>query len=117
MSFDFLSLLPTVESLASRGRRLHDTPLQRQSKVYAPDVVIKTEIEDASQRLLVNFVDDGYLSLVHGECHEMRLWLSNIGSESIGEIWLVEGPEDILWIEKPNPLSSGCNAQCFPVHG
>lgn len=68
--------------------------------------MIQTEIEDASQRLLVNFVDDGQLVLAHGECHEMRLWLSNVGTKSIGEMWLVEGPEDELWIEKPNAPSS-----------
>lgn len=74
--------------------------------MYAPDVMIKTEIEDASQRLLVNFVDDGQLVLAQGECHEMRLWLSNAGTENIGEIWLVDGADDEMWVVKPDLPSS-----------
>ncbi|KAI0036617.1 ER-golgi trafficking TRAPP I complex 85 kDa subunit-domain-containing protein [Vararia minispora EC-137] len=92
--YEFLSLLPTREPVSTRGRRLHDTAIQRQTKVYAPDVFLKVEVEGAEQRLAVTFVDDGRLVLSHGECKELRLWLSNAGTESIDEVWLVSGPEE-----------------------
>jgi hypothetical protein len=38
VSYVFLSLLPAKEPLVSRGRRLQDTPHQRQNKVYSPDI-------------------------------------------------------------------------------
>ncbi|KAI0051657.1 hypothetical protein FA95DRAFT_1484733 [Auriscalpium vulgare] len=98
-SYSFLNLLPSSESLAVRGRRLQDTPIQRQSKVYAPDVYIKALVEDASQRLSVDFVDDGRLVLEHGECMHMRLWVSNIGTEAINDIWIVAGPDDEYCID------------------
>lgn len=28
----------------------------------------------------------------------MRLWLTNAGSRSIGEVWMVAGAEDEIWI-------------------
>ncbi len=88
-SYEFLALLHTNEALATRGRRLQETPLQRQSKMYAPDVAIKVQVEDARQRLAVNFVDDDRLMLAHGECRVMHLWLSNLGTGPIDEVWLV----------------------------
>ena len=100
VSYSFLSLLPAKESLVTRGRRLQDTPLQRQNKVYAPDVVVKVEIEDATQRLSAEFFDDNRLILYHGERKQMRIWLSNVGTQSIGEIWLVGGQEDEFWVEE-----------------
>ncbi|KAI0321379.1 ER-golgi trafficking TRAPP I complex 85 kDa subunit-domain-containing protein [Amylostereum chailletii] len=105
VTYDFLALLRVSEPLWIRGRRLQDTPSQRQSKVYAPGVFTKVEVEDAGQRLGVSFVEDGRLVIEHGECRRMRLWLSNNGSESIDEIWLVAGSDDELWIddEKEGP--------------
>ena len=100
-SYEFLSLLPVTESLGTRGRRLQETPLQRQSKMYAPDVHIKVEVEDARQKLSANFVEDGRLVLAEGECKRVRLWLSNTGSETIGEMWLIAGAEDEFWIDAP----------------
>ena len=107
VTYDFLSLLPATESLASRGRRLQETPLQRQSKLYAQDIFIKAEIEAASQRLSVNFVDDGHLVLAHGECKKMRLWLSNQGISVIDDIWLVAGPEDEYSVDESGQPCTG----------
>ncbi|KAH8982598.1 ER-golgi trafficking TRAPP I complex 85 kDa subunit-domain-containing protein [Lactarius akahatsu] len=100
VSYSFLSLLPAKESLVIRGRRLQDTPFQRQNKVYAPDVVVKVEVEDATQRLSAQFFDDNRLVLYHGERKQMRIWLSNVGTQAIGDIWLVGGREDEFWVEE-----------------
>ncbi|KAI9460993.1 ER-golgi trafficking TRAPP I complex 85 kDa subunit-domain-containing protein [Lactarius psammicola] len=100
VSYSFLSLLPAKESLVMRGRRLQDTPFQRQNKVYAPDVVVKVEVEDATQRLSAEFFDDNRLVLYHGERKQMRIWLSNVGTQAIGDIWLIGGHEDEFWVEE-----------------
>ncbi|KAG0696032.1 ER-golgi trafficking TRAPP I complex 85 kDa subunit-domain-containing protein [Suillus ampliporus] len=104
VAYDFLGLLPTVESLARRGRRLQETAQQRQTVTYAPDVFLKLDVEEASQELAVAFVDDGPLVLAEGECKRMKLWMSNAGSRDIGEVWVIPGPEDQIWIE---PLDGG----------
>ena len=72
--------------------------------MYAPDVYLKLDVEEASQELAVAFVDGGELVLAEGECKQMKLWMSNIGSVDIGEIWIVASPEDQIWIE---PLDGG----------
>jgi trafficking protein particle complex subunit 8 len=107
VSYSFLSLLPVRESLVSRGGRLQDTLHQRQNKVYAPDVVVQIEVEDAAQRLSVEFSDDSRLVLYHGECRQMRIWFSNIGTREIGDIWLVSGQEDELWVEEAGDKLAG----------
>ncbi len=101
VSYMFLSLFPAMEPLVSRGRRLQDTPHQRQNKVYAPDNTIQVEVEDTIQRLSAQFLDDGRLVLYHGECREMRIWLSNTGTQTISEIWLVGGEDDEFWVDQP----------------
>ncbi|KAF5375128.1 hypothetical protein D9758_000414 [Tetrapyrgos nigripes] len=97
-AYDFLSLLPSSELLSYRGRRLHDTPAQRQKRTYAPDVLMKVEVAEAKHKLLANFVDDRRLSISQGEDRQVRLWLSNTGEASIGEAWIIIGPEDDIWI-------------------
>lgn len=97
-TYDFLSLLPSSESLTSRGRRLHDTAAQRQKATYAPDVLIKVEVAEATHKLLVNFIDDQRLVLAQGENKPMRLWFSNMGTNPVREVWMVAGPEDEIWI-------------------
>jgi hypothetical protein len=94
VSYVFLSLLPAKEPLVSRGRRLQDTPHQRQNKVYSPDIAVEVEVEEATQRLSAQFSDDSRLVLYHGECRQMRIWLSNIGTREIGDIWLLGGEDD-----------------------
>ena len=115
VSYMFLSLLPARESLSSRGRRLQDTPHQRQNKVYAPDNVVKVEVEDATQRLSAEFFDDSHLVLYHGECRQMRIWLSNIGTQAIGDIWMVSGEDDEFWVDESGDQDSD-TAQMAPLH-
>ncbi|TFK56961.1 hypothetical protein OE88DRAFT_1715773 [Heliocybe sulcata] len=104
--YKFLSLLPATDSIAKRGRRLQETALQRQSKTYAPDVFVQADVEDASQRLRVNFVDDGGLVMAQGECKRMKLWFSNSGTKPIRELWMVAGDEDELWVETADAAES-----------
>lgn len=104
--YKFLSLLPVTDSLACRGRRLHETALQRQSKTYAPNAFVTVDVEDADQRLQGNFVEDGRLEMAHGECKRMKLWFSNAGTRPIGELWMISGDEDELWVETPNDAGS-----------
>jgi trafficking protein particle complex subunit 8 len=99
LSYSFLSLLPTTESLAVRGRRLQETALQRQSVMYAPDIFIQTDVEETSHKLAVSFVDDDRLVLGQGECRSMTLWLTNAGTRSAGEIWMVAGDDDEVWVD------------------
>jgi hypothetical protein len=113
VSYSFLSLLPAKESLVMRGRRLQDTPSQRQNKVYAPDVVVKVEVEDAAQRLSAEFFDDNRLVLYHGERKQMRIWLSNVGTQAIGDIWLVSGLEDEFWVEESGDQGAGAHQSPF----
>jgi trafficking protein particle complex subunit 8 len=103
-----MSLLPITEKLNIRGRRLHATPEQRQGKVYAPDVPISVEIEDAALRLSVSFVDDGPLALFEGETKSMQLWLSNEGTKEIAEIFLVAGQDDEIFLVNQTSSSSEC---------
>ncbi|KAH9064332.1 ER-golgi trafficking TRAPP I complex 85 kDa subunit-domain-containing protein [Lactarius vividus] len=110
VSYSFLSLLPAKESLVTRGRRLQDTPFQRQNKVYAPDVVVEVEVEDATQRLSAQFFDDNRLVLYHGERKEMRIWLSNVGTQAVGDIWLVGGREDEFWVEESGDQAAEVSA-------
>src|ERR1700733_6301530 len=97
-TYDFLSLLPSTESLSSRGRRLHDTLSQRQRPTYSPDVVANVVVEEAGHKLLANFVDDDRLVLAQGETKTMSLWFSNTGMRPVNELWLVCRPEDEIYI-------------------
>ncbi|KAI0830719.1 ER-golgi trafficking TRAPP I complex 85 kDa subunit-domain-containing protein [Trametes gibbosa] len=100
--YEFFSLLPAVESLAVRGRRLNDTPIQRQDKVYAPDVLMTVEVEEAEQRLHAHFVDDSHLNLAQGEYKHQRVWLTNSGTRPIRDIWVIGGEQDELWFDACN---------------
>lgn len=90
-----------------RGRRLHDTPAQRASKVYAPDVLIQVEVEEAGQRLHANLVDDRHPVLAQGEYKTLKLWLTNSGTRKIGELWLVYGEDDAVWLDVDEPATAG----------
>jgi len=94
LEYDFLSLLPTQESLVRRGRRLQETLQQRLSAMYAPDILLKVEIEDSNLELDVSFEMDEPLIVLEGEYKRMRAWMSNTGSRAIGEVWVLPGPED-----------------------
>ena len=107
ISYEFLGLLPVTETLAVRGHRLQETAAQRQGKVYAPDVFLSVEVETGERRLEVGF--DNYLPLIaaHGERVHLSVQLVNIGTKDIGEVWLVHGPSDILWLSDKSELASG----------
>jgi hypothetical protein len=96
--YDFLSLLSTKESLACRGRRLHDTPLQRQSRAYAPDSFMSVEVLPSDHRLTVNFINNEHVRLLQGENRSLQILLLNSGSNPIGEIWMIAGAEDDVWV-------------------
>ncbi|KAH8102427.1 ER-golgi trafficking TRAPP I complex 85 kDa subunit-domain-containing protein [Cristinia sonorae] len=96
--YHFLDLLPAEESLATRGRRLYDTPHQRQNKVYAPDILLRVDVEDALHRLQAGFVDNRHLLLAEGECRQMTVRVLNSGKHPIAELWMVSGSDDELWI-------------------
>ncbi|KAG6832288.1 hypothetical protein H0H92_003521 [Tricholoma furcatifolium] len=116
VNYDFLSLLPSTESLASRGRRLHDTVAQRQKPTYAPDINIKINVEDIDPKLLVDVVDEEHLILAQGERKELKLWLTNMGSKPIKEIWFVVGPEDELWIRQTEEADNSDAAFAEVIH-
>ena len=96
--YDFLGLLSVTESLASRGRKLHDTPLQRQQPTYAPDVIMRVEVVASYHKLVASYIEDGQLVLIQGENKPMRLFLTNAGSRPISEVWMVAGAEDEIWV-------------------
>ncbi|KAI8981263.1 ER-golgi trafficking TRAPP I complex 85 kDa subunit-domain-containing protein [Trametes punicea] len=97
--YDFFSLHPVKESLAVRGRRLNDTPVQRHGKVYAPDVLLQVQVEEAGQRLHAHFVDDRHLVLAQGEYKHQKVWLTNSGTRPISELWVLAGEEDEIWVD------------------
>lgn len=110
--YDFLGLLSTSESLKCRGRRLHDTPLQRQHPTYTSDVVMQVEVVPSDYRLLVTCIDDGDLVLFQGQNKSIRFWLTNTGSQPIGEVWVVPGKDDEIWfgdVGKSHECEYRCN--------
>lgn len=98
VAYNFLSLLPSTETLACRGRRLQNTAAQRQRPTYEPDVLPKVDVVEATHKLLVGFVEDQRLVLGEGETKSMRLWFVNRGTKAISEIWMVAGPADEIWV-------------------
>ncbi|KAF8309874.1 ER-golgi trafficking TRAPP I complex 85 kDa subunit-domain-containing protein, partial [Cantharellus anzutake] len=55
--YSFLSLLRTCESLAVRGKRLNDTPAQRQGNVRAPDAFVVANVRHPVAKLEPRFDD------------------------------------------------------------
>jgi trafficking protein particle complex subunit 8 len=96
--YDFLGLLSVTEPLASRGRRLHDTPLQRQQPTYAPDIIMRVEVVASHHKLVASYIEDEQLVLIQGENKLMRLLLTNAGCRPISEVWMVAGAEDEIWV-------------------
>ncbi|KAG5647603.1 hypothetical protein DXG03_008956 [Asterophora parasitica] len=117
--YDFLSLLPATESLASRGRRLHDTPAQRQQPTYAPNTDLKAEVEEVNHRLVAEFLDDERLILAQGERKQLKLWFSNTGARPIKEVWIVAGIEDAIWLgsdDETNGESASKTTEIIKTH-
>jgi trafficking protein particle complex subunit 8 len=107
VKFDFLSLLSVTESLAVRGRRLHDTPHQRQNKVYAPDILIKLDVEDSGYRLQSGFLDHRHLSLYQGECRQVDVRIHNSGRRAVSELWMVSEPRSEVWLSEAEAIEPG----------
>ena len=101
LTYRFLASIPCSERLSTRGRRLNETAVQRQNTTYAPDVFVEIETEERRQRLDVSFVEDKQVALIQGERRRLELWVNNAGVEDVNEVWMVSGPENAVWIEKP----------------
>ena len=102
VTYDFLSLLPSSESLSYRGRRLHTAT----KPTYAPDVVLKVAVVDLDYRLAVRFIEDE-LFLLQGEYKDMRVLLSNTGTKPITEIWIVADVADEVWLSAQGDSDKG----------
>jgi hypothetical protein len=61
-------------------------------------VLLTVDIVEATHKLLVNFVDDQQLILGEGETKLLRLWFVNRGTNAIGEVWMVAGADDEIWV-------------------
>lgn len=95
ITYYFLSLLPTTESLAWRGPRLHATPAQRQGKVYAPDHTIRIEILPRGARLEVELAEADSRAMYVGEVRSAVVRVENPlvggGTGAVRDVWLVMG--------------------------
>ncbi|KAF9650034.1 hypothetical protein BDM02DRAFT_3185724 [Thelephora ganbajun] len=100
LTYKFFASIPCSEPLGTRGRRLNDTIVQRQNMTYAPDVFIEVETEECRQRLDTSFVEDKQVALIQGERKRLELWINNTGVEDVNEVWMVSGPENVVWVEK-----------------
>lgn len=101
LTYKFFASIPCSEPLGTRGRRLNDTAAQRLDKTYAPDVFVEVETEECRQRLDASFVEDNQVALIQGERKRLELWINNTGVEDVNEVWMVSGPENVVWIAKP----------------
>lgn len=106
ISYTFISLLPATESLAIQGARLQDTALERQSKLYAPDILPTIEVEEGDRRLDVVPIDSP-LGLAHGERKRISVTVVNTGSRDIDELWMIQGTEEELWLDHSDLANTG----------
>jgi trafficking protein particle complex subunit 8 len=67
--------------------------------VYAPDVVLSVEVEQKGCVVAVQFVDDERVVMGCGEVRRMRIWVGNEGAGEVGEVWVVAGSEDEIWVD------------------
>ncbi|KAK2461653.1 hypothetical protein APHAL10511_006116 [Amanita phalloides] len=95
ITYDFLSLLPSTEQLAYRGRRLHPAN-HEQKHTYGPDIGFKVAVVDAKYRLAASFM--GEMTFIQGEYKDIRILLSNTGTRPISEVWLVADGGDEIWL-------------------
>ncbi len=96
--YDFLSLLPTTEILSTRGKRLNATPAQRREPTYAPDVLMRFTVAEATHKLAMSFVEGGRIEVLQGERRLMNLWVINLGLRPVKELWVVPDSEDEIWV-------------------
>lgn len=98
-TYSFLSLLPTEESLAVRGKRLNDTVAERRSKVYGMDVLLTVDVEDNNEHLVADFNYYGRPMFFSGEQTSITLTITNAGKKDIREIWIVPGDTPDVWLD------------------
>ena len=111
LSYAFLALLPCTESLATPGRRLNDTPTQRQSVMYGPDIPVEIAVQESCARLQCRFIapfemydvsgEDKHqeeISVLDGEIRKETLTIRNVGDRMVEDIWLVPPDEGSIWI-------------------
>lgn len=98
LTYKFFASIPCSEPLSTRGRRLNDTAVQRQNKTYATDVFVEIETDECKQRLDASFVEDEQVALIQGERKRLELLINNTGVEDVGEIWVISGSENVVWI-------------------
>lgn len=41
------------------------------------------------------------MALIQGERKRLELWINNTGVEDVSEIWMVSGPENVVWVGSP----------------
>lgn len=41
------------------------------------------------------------MALIQGERKRLEVWINNTGVEDVSEVWIVSGPENVVWIETP----------------
>lgn len=47
---------------------------------------------------MVNYIEGTPLVLFQGENKPLSFWLTNSGSKAIGEVWMVSGADDEIWV-------------------
>jgi hypothetical protein len=111
LSYTFLSLLPCTESLATRGKRLNDTPTQRQSVMHGPDVLVEIDVQESGAQLQSRFIapfemhddtaEDKHqeeISVLDGEIRKETLVIKNVGDRKVEDIWLVLPVDGSVWV-------------------
>lgn len=82
------------------------TAVERQSKMYAADIIPRIEVVNNDTRLLVdNFHRNSHV-LYHGERTRIVTRLVNAGKTDIGEVWVIMGRYDRATVILPNSLES-----------
>ncbi|KAF8324689.1 ER-golgi trafficking TRAPP I complex 85 kDa subunit-domain-containing protein [Cantharellus anzutake] len=92
--YSFLSLLRTCESLAVRGKRLNDTPAQRQGNVRAPDAFVVANVRHPVAKLEPRFDDtsinhEDETTFYCGEIRNEYFEVENTGKLTVNDIWVV----------------------------
>lgn len=108
MLYSFLGLLPVSESLAIKGVRLQDTPQHRQNKVYGPDSFLNVQVINDEWRLNAAFTTSSNPIIYQGEENMLNLKITNMGTKSVQNLWIVFDREDLLWLA-PRGLDGSLN--------
>jgi len=55
-------------------------------------------VTEATHKLAMSFAEDGKIRVLQGEKRLMNLWVVNLGSRPIRELWVVPDSEDEIWV-------------------